>query len=202
MLAMNNQINAARYVTKTHTANVETFRSGEYGFLGEVYPDRVNFASAPARRQHLPIQAQTMPEVEIFPMYGGANGQAVRQAVDRGVKGIVIDALGMRRTIQFGGVLVVVGTGLVLDKLIPGVGETLRVNGQARLRDEGHYTALFAGPHFHPKLVIEVQVQEAYLHCSKAVMRSKLWQADAPRIIQGLVARQQAGRWYSTTANA
>jgi hypothetical protein len=29
-----------------------------------------------------------------------------------------------------------------------------------------------------------------------------LWQADAPRIIQGLVARQQAGRWYSTTANA
>ena len=36
-----------------------------------------------------------MPEVEIFPMYGGANGQAVRQAVDRGVKGIVIDALGM-----------------------------------------------------------------------------------------------------------
>ena len=95
MLAMNNQINAARYVTKTHTANVETFRSGEFGFLGEVYPDRVNFASAPARRQHLPIQAQTMPEVEIFPMYGGANGQAVRQAVDRGVKGIVIDALGM-----------------------------------------------------------------------------------------------------------
>jgi len=95
MLAMNNQINAARYVTKTHTANVETFRSGEFGFLGEVYPDRVSFASAPARRQHLPIQAQTMPEVEIFPMYGGANGQAVRQAVDRGVKGIVIDALGM-----------------------------------------------------------------------------------------------------------
>ena len=29
MLAMNNQINAARYVTKTHTANVETFNSGE-----------------------------------------------------------------------------------------------------------------------------------------------------------------------------
>jgi L-asparaginase len=49
MLAMNNQINAARYVTKTHTANVETFRSGEFGFLGEVYPDRVSFASAPAR---------------------------------------------------------------------------------------------------------------------------------------------------------
>lgn len=95
MLAMNNQINAARYVTKTHTANVETFKSGEFGFLGEVYPDRVIFSNAPLRRLHIAIKAQTMPEVEIFPMYGGANGEALRQAVDRGVKGIVIDALGM-----------------------------------------------------------------------------------------------------------
>ncbi|MCB4796964.1 asparaginase domain-containing protein [Pseudomonas sp. NP21570] len=37
LLAMNNQINAARQVTKTHTTNVETFQSGDYGFLGEVY---------------------------------------------------------------------------------------------------------------------------------------------------------------------
>ena len=63
--------------------------------------------------------------------------------------------------------------------MVPGINETLRVNGQAKLRDEGHYTALFAGPHFHPKLVIEVQVQEAYLHCAKALMRSRLWQAEA-----------------------
>ncbi|MEG2049374.1 MAG: pyridoxamine 5'-phosphate oxidase family protein, partial [Comamonas sp.] len=56
--------------------------------------------------------------------------------------------------------------------MVPGINETLRVNGTAKLRDEGHYTALFAGPHFHPKLVIEVQVQEAYLHCAKALMRS------------------------------
>lgn len=63
--------------------------------------------------------------------------------------------------------------------LVPGVNETLRVNGTAQLRDEGHFTALFAGPHFHPKLVIEVQVQEAYLHCPKALMRSRLWQPDA-----------------------
>ncbi len=63
--------------------------------------------------------------------------------------------------------------------MVPGINETLRVNGTAKLRDEGHYTALFAGPHFHPKLVIEVQVQEAYLHCAKALMRSRLWQAEA-----------------------
>ncbi|WP_370680873.1 MSMEG_1061 family FMN-dependent PPOX-type flavoprotein [Comamonas sp. GB3 AK4-5] len=63
--------------------------------------------------------------------------------------------------------------------LVPGIHETLRVNGTARLRDESHYTALFAGPHFHPKLVIEVQVQEAYLHCAKALMRARAWQPEA-----------------------
>lgn len=95
MLAMNNQINAARNVTKTHTANVETFNSGDFGFLGEVYPDRVIYASSPLRRQHIPIRADKMPEVEIFAMYGGAEGAALRNAVDRGVKGIVVQGLGM-----------------------------------------------------------------------------------------------------------
>ena len=62
---------------------------------------------------------------------------------------------------------------------VPGFDETLRVNGRAQLRDEAHYTALFASDHFRPKLVIEVQVQEAYLHCAKALMRSRLWSAEA-----------------------
>ena len=95
MLAMNNQINSARYVRKTHTGNVETFNSGDFGFLGEVYPDRVVFANAPVRRQHIEIRAEKMPEVEIIAMYGGADGASLRNAVDRGVKGIVVQALGM-----------------------------------------------------------------------------------------------------------
>lgn len=95
LLAMNNQINAARYVRKTHTANVETFNSGDFGFIGEVYPDRVIYAYQPVRRQHLALNEQEMPAVEIFPMYGGADGIALRNAVDRSVKGIVVQALGM-----------------------------------------------------------------------------------------------------------
>lgn len=95
MLAMNNQINSARYVTKTHTANVETFNSGVFGFIGEVYPDRVIYAYTPVRRQHIEIKAEKMPTVEIIPMYGGADGVSLKQAVDRGVQGIVIQALGM-----------------------------------------------------------------------------------------------------------
>ena len=63
--------------------------------------------------------------------------------------------------------------------MIPGVDETLRVNGTARLRDEPLYTDFFTAERQRPKIVIEVRVAEAYLHCSKAFMRSRLWSADA-----------------------
>ena len=62
---------------------------------------------------------------------------------------------------------------------VPGVDETLRVNGTARLRDEPEFIQRFEGERQLPKLVIEIEVQEAYLHCAKALMRSKLWSADA-----------------------
>ena len=95
MLAMNNQINAARSVTKTHTGNVETFQSGDHGLLGEVWDDRVVFSRAPLRRQHIEIGTDAMPRVDIVAMYGGADGSLMRYAVDQGAKGIVVQALGM-----------------------------------------------------------------------------------------------------------
>ena len=94
MLAMNNQINAARDVTKTHTSSVETFKSGDFGFMGEVDFDRIVYWRVPLRRQQVPIKTETMPYVEIVPMYGGADGYLVKAAVDHGAKGIVIQGLG------------------------------------------------------------------------------------------------------------
>ena len=65
--------------------------------------------------------------------------------------------------------------------VIPGFEETLRINGIARLRDEAAFVDRFAAERQRPKLVIEVHVEEAYLHCAKAFMRSQLWQpADWP----------------------
>ena len=95
MVAMNNQINAARSVTKTHTANVETFQGGNFGWLGEVWDDKVLFSRAPLRRRHIPITAKTWPTVHIFPMYAGADGMVIRHAVDNGTQGIVVQAVGM-----------------------------------------------------------------------------------------------------------
>lgn len=59
--------------------------------------------------------------------------------------------------------------------IIPGMDETLRVNGTARLRDEPAFCDAFAHERQRPKVVIEVAVREAYLHCAKAFMRSQLW---------------------------
>ncbi|MFZ1908306.1 MAG: pyridoxamine 5'-phosphate oxidase family protein [Burkholderiales bacterium] len=63
--------------------------------------------------------------------------------------------------------------------LVPGVDETLRVNGRARLTDEAQVLSHFAAATRAPKLVIEVAVEEAYLHCAKALMRSRLWAPES-----------------------
>lgn len=63
--------------------------------------------------------------------------------------------------------------------LIPGVDETLRVNGAAELRMDTHYLDICQTEVRRPKLVIKITVQEAYLHCAKAFMRSGLWNPDA-----------------------
>ena len=74
----------------------------------------------------------------------------------------------------------IVATGQVgLLFMIPGVDETLRVNGAAVLSLAADDVALCTDERRAPKLVIRVTVQAAYLHCAKAFMRSRLWQADA-----------------------
>ncbi len=59
--------------------------------------------------------------------------------------------------------------------IIPGVDETLRVNGHATLTTATDLLKLCESELKPPKLVIQVDVTQAYLHCAKAFMRSKLW---------------------------
>jgi predicted pyridoxine 5'-phosphate oxidase superfamily flavin-nucleotide-binding protein len=58
---------------------------------------------------------------------------------------------------------------------IPGVDEMLRIHGSASLRTDAELLARFAHLSKPPKLVIEVKVRGAYMHCAKAMMRSRLW---------------------------
>jgi PPOX class probable FMN-dependent enzyme len=63
--------------------------------------------------------------------------------------------------------------------LIPGVDETLRVNGNARLSVAPEHLALFGMPRNPPKSCIEIRITEVFLHCAKALMRSKLWAPES-----------------------
>jgi hypothetical protein len=90
---------------------------------------------------------------------------------------LVPDAQGNNRLDTLTNILATGQVGLIF--LIPGVDETLRINGTAQLRDETEFLEQFAGEKKLPKLVIEIAVVEAYLHCCKAMMRSNLWSAES-----------------------
>jgi uncharacterized protein len=62
---------------------------------------------------------------------------------------------------------------------IPGVTETLRVNGRARIVTRPEILELFEVNNRVPAVAIQVETQEVFLHCSKALIRSRLWQDDA-----------------------
>lgn len=59
--------------------------------------------------------------------------------------------------------------------MIPGMGETLRVNGKACLIRDEEILASFAVNCKEPVAVIAVEVEECFLQCAKALLRSKLW---------------------------
>ncbi len=63
--------------------------------------------------------------------------------------------------------------------LIPGVDETLRVNGVARISTDKVHLGLFNGEKHAPKSCIEISITEVFLHCAKALMRSELWSENA-----------------------
>lgn len=59
--------------------------------------------------------------------------------------------------------------------LIPGVGETLRVNGTAHITVEPALLARFAMEGKPPQCVIEVRVETVFFQCARAIQRSRLW---------------------------
>ena len=94
VICLNEQINAAREASKTSTSEVATFKSGDFGFLGQVDPDAVRFYRSPVRRQHVPLLDAPLPRVDIVPSYAGADGVMLRAAARAGARGVVMAALG------------------------------------------------------------------------------------------------------------
>ncbi|RAS23821.1 pyridoxamine 5'-phosphate oxidase family protein [Paraburkholderia bryophila] len=64
---------------------------------------------------------------------------------------------------------------LALLFVIPGVGESLRVNGRGRITNDPKWLDSFAVVGKLPRTVLLIDVDTVYFHCSKALVRSKLW---------------------------
>ncbi|MFD0852605.1 MSMEG_1061 family FMN-dependent PPOX-type flavoprotein, partial [Actinomadura adrarensis] len=63
--------------------------------------------------------------------------------------------------------------------LIPGRGETLRVNGRARLvRDAPFFDQMVVKGH-RPLLALVVEIEQIFFHCAKAFLRSSLWKPES-----------------------
>jgi PPOX class probable FMN-dependent enzyme len=86
------------------------------------------------------------------------------------------DRPGNRRADGFMNILSNPHVGLVF--LVPRRSETLRINGRARLvRDAPFFDDMVVKGH-RPSLALIVDIEQIFFHCSKALMRSKLWKAE------------------------
>jgi PPOX class probable FMN-dependent enzyme len=86
------------------------------------------------------------------------------------------DRPGNRRVDGFRNVLANPHVGLIY--LVPGRGDTLRINGRARLVREAPFFDQLVVKGHRPHLVLVVEIEQVFYHCSKAFLRSALWRPE------------------------
>ena len=129
LVCLNGEINAASEVTKTHTEDVETFHSLDFGALGFVDRGRVIFNRMPRKLET--IQTEKLnSNVDLIKVHAGMGDKFFRFSADSGVEGIVIEAMGVGNVppTTFEGIKYAVEKGIpvVLTSRCP-AGETLDV---------------------------------------------------------------------------
>jgi PPOX class probable FMN-dependent enzyme len=86
---------------------------------------------------------------------------------------LIPDSIGNNRLDTLTNIIATSQIGLLF--FIPGIDEVVRVNGKATLQTDTDLLKHFDNLNNKPKLVIKVIVEAAYIHCPKALMRSKFW---------------------------
>jgi PPOX class probable FMN-dependent enzyme len=116
---------------------------------------------------------------------------------------LIPDRLGNNRVDTIGNLLECPGVGLIF--FVPGLRETLRVNGRARITTDPQLLQACAVNGKAPRSGILVTAEEVYFHCGKALIRSDLWnpakqvkQADFPSL--GRIIAEQIGEGGSVEA--
>lgn len=131
LVCLNGEINAASEVTKTHTEDVETFHSLDFGSLGFVEKGKVWFNRLPRKLETLKTNTINS-NVDLIKVYAGMNEKFFRFSADSGVEGIVVEAMGVGNVPPeaFEGIKYAVEKGIpiVLVSRCP-AGETLDIYG-------------------------------------------------------------------------
>jgi L-asparaginase len=99
LVALNDQINAGRDVTKTNTSTADTFRTPDLGFLGYMQDNRPHFYRAPVRKHTLETEfdiarIDSLPRVDIVYGYANASRVPVDAFVGAGAKGVIHAGVG------------------------------------------------------------------------------------------------------------
>ena len=146
LVCLNDEIQAAREVTKTSTARLQTFRSPDFGVLGHADGDRVIFYRRPMRRgapdTEFDIRAlDALPRVDIAYSYAGNDGTATRAFIGAGAKGIIGAAFapGLLAPAEFDAFKEAIAAGIVVA--MSSRAGSGRVFAPARLRDAGFLAA-------------------------------------------------------------
>ena len=94
LVCLNGEINAASEVTKTHTEDIETFRSLDFGSLGYVDKGKVWYNRLPRKLETIESD-EINSKVEIIKVYAGINDKIFKLVGDSKIDGLVVEALGV-----------------------------------------------------------------------------------------------------------
>ena len=94
LVVLNDEINAAREVTKTHTMSLDTFKSMEFGPLGIVDSNNVIYYREQTFGKNLILVDNLIEDVELIKVASGMTSRMIDFLVTSDVKGIVIEAMG------------------------------------------------------------------------------------------------------------
>ena len=103
LVVLNDEINAARDVTKTDALRLHTFQTRSYGILGVVDSDRVVYYRDVVKKhtRHAEFDVATidaLPRVDVVMVYQGASGDIIKALADQGARGIVVASAGAGAT--------------------------------------------------------------------------------------------------------
>jgi L-asparaginase len=95
LIALNDRVGSARFITKTNTTMTDTFQSQEQGYLGAIAGNEITFYNEPTRKHTTESvfdisKLEELPQVDIIYSYQNDNRHFYDAAIENGAKGIIV----------------------------------------------------------------------------------------------------------------